>query len=51
MRDGRVLSVVAQPHVWEQALFYLAALQAYGSAPYRPGTSTRPPARTGRRPI
>lgn len=37
VRDGRVASVVAQPHVWAQVLFYLAALEAYGSAPYQPG--------------
>ena len=26
VRDGRVISIVSQPHVWEQVLFYLAAL-------------------------
>jgi glucoamylase len=37
VRDGRVFSLVAQPHIWEQVLFYLAALEAYGRAPYRAG--------------
>lgn len=36
-RDGEVRSVLSQPHVWEQVLFYLAAIEAYGRAPYRPG--------------
>lgn len=38
-RDGRVFSVVGQPHVWEQVLFYLAALETCGREPYAPGTS------------
>lgn len=51
LRHGRVASVVAQPHVWAQALFYLAAIESYGSAPYRPGdpgrlAGERPPAET-----
>lgn len=37
VRDGRVISVVSQPHVWEQILFYLAAIEAYGHSPYLPG--------------
>jgi hypothetical protein len=28
--DGEVESAVSQPHVWEQSLFYLSALIAYG---------------------
>ncbi|MDZ7732923.1 MAG: hypothetical protein U5R31_07210 [Acidimicrobiia bacterium] len=28
-RDGEVVSVVSQPHAWEQVLFYLAALEAW----------------------
>jgi hypothetical protein len=39
VRDGRVISVVSQPHVWEQVLFYLTAVEAYGRAPYRPGAA------------
>ena len=37
VRDNRVISVVSQPHVWEQVIFYLAAVDAYGSRPYRAG--------------
>jgi hypothetical protein len=33
VRDGRVISVVSQPHTWEHVLFYLAALETYGSTP------------------
>jgi hypothetical protein len=29
--DGRIVAAEAQPHLWHHALFYLAALQAYGS--------------------
>jgi len=29
--DGEVESAVSQPHVWEQSLFYLSSLIAYGS--------------------
>ena len=31
-RDGEVVSGVSQPHVWEQVLFYLAALEAWPPA-------------------
>jgi hypothetical protein len=34
VRDGRLISVVSQPHIWEQVLFYLTALQGYGREPY-----------------
>ncbi|MBW3658111.1 MAG: hypothetical protein KY457_05695 [Actinobacteria bacterium] len=27
--DGEIVSTVSQPHIWEQILFYLAALEAY----------------------
>ena len=37
VREGRVISVVSQPHVWEQALFYLAAVKAYRGARFRAG--------------
>lgn len=30
VKDGRVLTFTATPHLWEQTLFYLAALDAYG---------------------
>jgi hypothetical protein len=30
--DGEVVSINAQPHTWEQTLFYLAALEAYPPA-------------------
>jgi hypothetical protein len=33
VRDGRVISVVSQPHVATQLVFYLTALEAYGRAP------------------
>lgn len=29
LRDGEVISVVSQPHAWEQVLVYLAALEAW----------------------
>lgn len=29
---GSVISVVSQPHVWAQVLFYLAAIKAYGKS-------------------
>jgi GH15 family glucan-1,4-alpha-glucosidase len=32
--EGVVTTMSAQPHVWSQAMFYLAALKAYGSKPY-----------------
>lgn len=32
LRDGDVQSGVSQPHVWEQVLFYLAALEAWPPA-------------------
>ncbi len=41
VRDGRIASIVSQPHVWEQVLFYLAALEAYGREPYHPGPPDR----------
>lgn len=36
VREGELLSVVAQPHVWEQVLVYLAAIRAYGRKPFEP---------------
>lgn len=30
VRNGRVVTKISQPHVWEQILFYLASLEAYG---------------------
>lgn len=30
VKDGRVLTYTATPHLWEHTLFYLAALDAYG---------------------
>ena len=30
VRDGRVTTVVSQPHVWEMTLFTMAALEAWG---------------------
>lgn len=36
VRDGRVATYIAQPHVWEQILFYLSALETYGRTPYQP---------------
>jgi hypothetical protein len=41
VRDGKLLSVVSQPHVWEQVLVYLAALKAYGERDYRPARGLR----------
>jgi hypothetical protein len=41
VRDGRVISVVSQPHVWEQVLFYLASVEAYGGRRYRAGRPDR----------
>lgn len=32
LRDGDIVSGVSQPHVWEQVLFYLAALEAWPPA-------------------
>lgn len=52
VRDGRVISVVSQPHVWEQVLFYLASVEAYGARRYRPGRPDRllrPARASGRR--
>jgi hypothetical protein len=37
VRDGRVISVVSQPHVWNQILLYMAAAEAYGGTRYRAG--------------
>lgn len=42
VRDGELISVVAQPHVWEQILVYLAAVRAYGRTPYEPGPAELP---------
>ncbi|HWH44248.1 MAG TPA: hypothetical protein VNT32_05920 [Thermoleophilaceae bacterium] len=52
VRDGEVISVVSQPHVWEQVLVYLAAIDAYGRSRYRAGRPDRllRPARTRRAP-
>lgn len=41
VRDGEVISVVSQPHVWEQVLVYLASLDAYGRSRYRAGKPDR----------
>jgi hypothetical protein len=35
--DGRTIPVQDMPHVWEQALFYMAAVQTDGGRPYRFG--------------
>ncbi|MGH2730783.1 MAG: hypothetical protein ACRDJI_09290 [Actinomycetota bacterium] len=32
--EGVITTMSGQPHVWSQAIFYLAALKAYGSTPY-----------------
>jgi hypothetical protein len=32
-RDGRIQPVQDMPHVWEHALFYMAALKIYGTRP------------------
>ena len=37
VRNGRMISVPSQPHIWEQSLFYLASLEAWGASPYRAG--------------
>ena len=46
VRDGgRMISVPSQPHIWEQCLFYLASVEAWGGDRYRagkPGTLLRP---------
>ena len=34
LRSGRPLPVQDMPHVWEHALFYMAALRIDGSRPY-----------------
>jgi hypothetical protein len=31
---GGVTTMNAQPHVWNQAAFYLASLRAYGQKPW-----------------
>ena len=36
VEDGEVVSTVSQPHVWEQVLFYLAALETYPPAGVTP---------------
>ncbi len=33
--DGPVTTMLSQPHVWEQAMFYMAALKTYGPEPWR----------------
>lgn len=33
-KKARVTTMVSQPHVWNQAMFYLAALRAYGGKDY-----------------
>jgi hypothetical protein len=33
--ESSIKTMVSQPHVWEQVLFYLAALKVYGKQPYR----------------
>ncbi len=38
VENGEVVSTVSQPHVWEQVLFYLAALETYPPA----GVTPRP---------
>jgi hypothetical protein len=38
---GRVISVVSQPHIWEQSLFYLTSIEAYGRQKYTPGAAER----------
>ena len=35
LRSGRTIPVQCMPHVWEQALLYLAAVRTDGSRPYR----------------
>jgi hypothetical protein len=32
VEDGEVRSIVSQPHLWEQSLFYVAALEAWPPA-------------------
>jgi GH15 family glucan-1,4-alpha-glucosidase len=34
-RNGEVIVMRSQPHAWHHAMFYLAALKAYGKRPYR----------------
>ncbi|MFB6347563.1 MAG: hypothetical protein ABEK50_17745 [bacterium] len=34
VQDGEVVTTVSQPHAWEQALFYLAAVEAYPDYSY-----------------
>lgn len=34
-KDG-IMAVVSQPHAWEQALFYLGAVEAYPTSPINP---------------
>jgi hypothetical protein len=41
VHDGRLLSVISQPHVWEQVLFHLAAVKAYGGRRYKAGRPER----------
>ena len=35
-KKGRIMPMVAQPDAWHQAMFYLAALKAYGSKRWQP---------------
>jgi GH15 family glucan-1,4-alpha-glucosidase len=34
--EGTLTTMVSQPHVWNQAMFYLAAIKAYGQETWRP---------------
>ncbi len=36
VRDGKVISAPAQPHAWEETLFYLTSIKAYGTERYHP---------------
>jgi hypothetical protein len=41
LANGHIQAVQDMPHVWEHALFYMAALQIDGAAPYRFARSER----------
>lgn len=32
--NGRITTMLSQPHVWNQSMFYLAALRTYGTKPW-----------------
>ena len=34
VNNDRVITCCAQPHAWEQILFYLTSLEAYGGTPF-----------------